>query len=191
VPEGPAIDEVVLSTLDPKLERQFAEFFRQHRERSRRIAWRLVGGDDAAADDVVQDAFLRAYRALERYQEREKFEAWFYRILVRQAANYRRWRGLRRLWNVSFDADPPDPASTTTADPLLAKRLGGALDTLTSNQRLAFVLVHLEGLTTREAADVMQKATGTVKSHLQRALLHLRSELHDVRSTESSGERDE
>jgi len=51
-----------------ELEQRFRLFVASHRERARRLAWRLVGGDDAAAEDVVQDAFVKAYRALDRFR---------------------------------------------------------------------------------------------------------------------------
>jgi len=175
--DGPAKRE------ESELERRFADFFGSHRARAQRIAWRLVGGDDAAAEDVVQDAFLKAYRALDSYEERQQFDAWFYRILVHEASNYRRRRGLRSLWNVSSDIDRPDPTPVPHGDPALVERLRVALESLSSGQRQAIVLVHLEGFTVANAAQVMGKATGTVKSHLQRALVALREQLKDLRGT--------
>jgi RNA polymerase sigma-70 factor (ECF subfamily) len=74
------------------LEQRFSLFVGTHRERARRLAWRLVGGDDGAAEDVTQDAFVKAYQGLSTFREEARLETWFYRILVRQAHNYRRWR---------------------------------------------------------------------------------------------------
>ena len=78
------------------LEQRFSAFVATHRDRARRVAWRLLGGDESAAEDVAQDVFVKAYRALGRFREDSKLETWFYRILVRQAHNHRRWRALRR-----------------------------------------------------------------------------------------------
>lgn len=181
--DRPAKGEAVLRPLESELEYRFADFFGRHHARAQRIAWRLVGGDYAAADDVVQNAFLKAYRALDSYEERQQFDAWFYRILVREASNYRRWRGLRSFWDVSSDTDRADPTPVEQGDPALRQRLRVALESISSRQQQAFVLVHLEGFTVAEAAQVMGRATGTVKSHLQRALVALREQLKDLRET--------
>jgi RNA polymerase sigma-70 factor (ECF subfamily) len=169
-------------------EQRFEALVRSHRERARRLAWRLVGGDDAAADDVVQDAFADAYRGLPRFRGDAKIETWFYRILVRRAQSYRRWRAVREAL-----AGPPaetaaDPAPVALGDPALRQRIGDALAQLTRAQRDAFVLVHLEGFHVREAAALLGKAEGTVKSHLHRALSALRRDLADLRDAASAGE---
>lgn len=96
-----AIARLELAAAESDLELRFATFVEAHRERARRLAWRLVGGDDAAADDVAQDAFVRAWLGLARFRGEASLGTWFYRILVRQAAQHRRWRRLRELWGAS------------------------------------------------------------------------------------------
>jgi len=162
------------------LEQRFTAFVATHRERARRLAWRLVGGDAAAAEDVTQEAFVKAYRALGRFREDSKLETWFYRILVRQAHNHRRYRAVRLRWSGSSGGDAPDPSPWPARDPGLGRRIARALDRLTRRQREAFILVHLEGFTVRESAALLGKPTGTVKSHLHRALRMLRAELADL-----------
>ena len=176
---------VAADTTATDLDARFAELMRTHRERARRIAWRLVGGDDAAADDVTQDAFLNAYRGLSRFREDAKLETWLFRIVVHQAHTYRRWRAVRSLWNADTDVDAAaDPTTTVAGDPLLRRRIAASLERLSRSQRDAFVLVYLEGFTTRAAAAILGKAEGTVKSHLQRALKTLRNELGDLALSE-------
>lgn len=169
-------------------ERRFAEFAARHRERAVRVAWRLVGGDRAAAEDVTQDALVRAYRALPRFREEASLDTWFYRILVRQAHNYRRWRGIRRLWSVAGSdeslSELPDPRPQPTGDLALRRRIAEALEGLTSRQREVFVLVHLEGYSVSEASALLRKPAGTLKSHLHRALVALRRELGDLHEAE-------
>lgn len=146
-----------------------------------RVAYRLVGGDQAAAEDVAQNAFLRAHRGLGRFRGDAQLDTWFYRILVREAQRHRRWRAVRRLWSGDRDArsEPVDPRPSP--DPGLRRRIGAALAALSGAQREVFVLVHLEGFSTTETAAIVEKAPGTVKSHLHRALEGLRRELADVR----------
>jgi RNA polymerase sigma-70 factor (ECF subfamily) len=162
------------------LERRFADFVASHRDRARRLAWRLIGGDEAAAEDVAQEAFVKAYRALGRFREESKLETWFYRILLRQAHNHRRWRAVRERWSGGSEEDLADPSAPAPSDPGLRRRIADALGRLTRRQREAFVLVHMEGFTVREAAAFLGKPTGTVKSHLHRALRGLRAELADL-----------
>jgi RNA polymerase sigma-70 factor (ECF subfamily) len=163
----------------PDLEQRFEAFVASHRERAMRLAWRLIGGDDAAAQDVTQDAFVSAWRALGRFREEASLPTWFYRILVRKAHSHRRWQAVRDRFRGEA-ADPPDPAAAPPGDPGLRHRITVALDGLSRRQREAFVLVHLEGFTVRETAAFLGSREGTIKSHLHRALRHLRRELADL-----------
>jgi RNA polymerase sigma-70 factor (ECF subfamily) len=172
-----------------ELEASFEAFVASHRERARRIAWRLVGGDAGAAEDVAQDAFLRAYRSLGRFRQEAALSTWFYRILVRQAANHRRWRLLRERMGGWGNPEAADPRAAPTGDPALRQRIASAMDELTGRQRQVFVLVHLEGFTVRETAGLIGRPEGTVKSHLHRALARLRHELADLSETPEGGSR--
>jgi RNA polymerase sigma-70 factor (ECF subfamily) len=161
-------------------ERAFASFVATHRDRAIAMAWRLVGGDAAAAEDVAQEAFVRAHRALADFREEARLSTWFYRILVNEAQRYRRWRWVRERFGGAMPADPPDPSPPAAGDPAVRARVARALARLPRGQREAFVLVHLEGLSLREAAEVTGRATGTLKSHLHRALRSLRAQLADL-----------
>lgn len=159
----------------------FPALARAHRRRALRLAWRLCGGDAAAAEDVVQEALVRAHSALHTLRDAGAFEPWLTRIVVRQAATWRRKRAvLERLSALGLVQPVPDPRPAPQGDPALRQRIATALDHLSRGQREAFVLVYMEGWTAREAADILGKAPGTVKSHLARALRSLRSELADL-----------
>ena len=173
-----------IDTLDAPmdLEARFESFVANHRDRAVRMAWRLVGGDDAAAEDVAQDALARAWRALPRFREESQLSTWFYRILVRQAANHRRWRDVRRRFASGEDVETL-PRRELSTDPALRERIRRAIDELPRGQREAFVLVHLEGHTAREAADLTGRREGTIKSHLNRARQALRRDLHTAHAS--------
>jgi RNA polymerase sigma-70 factor, ECF subfamily len=174
---------------------EFARFAEARRERALRVAFRLLGGDQATAEDVVQNAFFRAHRALGGFRGEASLDTWFYRILLREVQRQRRWQGLRRLFGADPETAPPPIDPRPVGDPALRRRIAGALERLSASQREAFVLVHLEELTITEAAEVMGKAVGTVKSHLHRALLSLRGTLSDLhpptQNGDASNEKDE
>ncbi len=166
--------------LDADREHLFRAFVNSHRERSVRLAWRLTSGDGASAEDVAQDAFCKAYKALAQFRDESSLATWFYRILVRQAQKYRRWRAVRERWSRLWKEDVPNPSYSKPPDPGLRRRIAQALDHLPRGQREAFVLVHLEGFTVDQAAELLKKSPGTVKSHLHRGRQALRTELADV-----------
>ncbi len=159
----------------------FERLVADHQDRALRLALRLLAGDRAGAEDVVQEAFVRAYRALERFRGEAQLTTWFNQIVVREAYRYLRspWR---RWFAGDAAADEPDslPAPASMTDPWLRERVEQALGKLSAHQRTVFVLVHLEGYSVTEAAGLMDRSPGTLKSHLHRALKRLRSDLADL-----------
>jgi RNA polymerase sigma-70 factor (ECF subfamily) len=118
---------------------EFVAFCEKRRERALRLAFRLLGGDQATAEDVVQNAFLRAHRALERFRGDASLDTWFYRILVNEVQRQRRWSALRRLFGADPESAPPPVDPRPTRDPGLRRRIGAALERLSAGQREAFV----------------------------------------------------
>ncbi len=158
---------------------QFGAFVAQHSARARSVAWRLCDGNATLADEVAQEAFVAAWEALPGFREEAQLGTWFYRILVRTASRKRRWNGVRDRFRSWFrpEAQAPPP----TGDPALRRRIAAAMGRLSDAQRQTFVLVHLEGFTIAETAVITERAAGTIKSHLHRALTTLRAELADVK----------
>jgi RNA polymerase sigma-70 factor (ECF subfamily) len=177
-----AVDEA-----DVARARAFDAFVAAHRDRAVGLAWRLLGGDGAAAEDVAQEAFLRAHRGLDRFRGDAKLSTWFYRILVNEVQRHLRWRWVRQRVASDLPDDAVDPQPSATGDPVLRARIAQALAKLSRNQREAFVLVHLEGFTVSEAASITGRAVGTIKSHLHRATTALRSALGDLDPRPSGG----
>jgi RNA polymerase sigma-70 factor, ECF subfamily len=168
------------------LEQRFDAFVNEYRDRALRIAWRLLGADEAAAEDVAQEAFVRAYRGLGGFRGDAELATWFHRILINEVRRHQRWRMLRRARQVDDETDAvPDPSSSARPDPGLRRRIRAAIAALPRGQREAFVLVHLEGLTLGEAASATGRAVGTMKSHLHRALASLRGRLADLAPEET------
>jgi RNA polymerase sigma-70 factor (ECF subfamily) len=169
--------EVALAqTLDDR----FASFVATHRDQAVRTAWRLTGADQSTAEEVAQDAFLKAHRSLHRFRDEASLSTWFYRILVRQASNHRRWRGVRDRFAIRFKSRNESPSTTTQSEPAIRASIQEAMNQLSTRQRSIFVLVYLEGHTLQESAQMVGCAAGTAKSHLHRALKHLRENLSEI-----------
>ena len=164
-------------------ERVFAELVAGHRDRAVSIAWRLIGGDRGAAEDIAQEAFIKAYRSLDQFRGEGDMAAWFYRIVVRLAHNERRWRAVRERF-ARVAGRSAEPTFDGSRDHGLVRRIADAMERLSRGQREAFVLVYLEEMTITEAAETLERAPGTIKSHLHRALATMRAELGDLREGE-------
>lgn len=141
------------------------ELFRRHWPRLYRTAY-LVCHDQAAAEDIAQEAFLSAVRALDRFDRRRPLEPWLARIVTNRAIDWTRARAVRR--EVLTDADVERSADDVSAAP--GDDVVAALRALPPEQRAVIVLRHLLGYTPREAAIALDLPVGTVNSRLRRGL---------------------
>jgi RNA polymerase sigma-70 factor (ECF subfamily) len=156
------------------------ELFRRHWPRAHRAAW-LVVHDAAAAEDVAQEAFLAAVRALERFDRRRPFGPWLHRIVVNRAIDYARARDVRREVPADAVAEAAAPAGACHGAP--SGELLAALALLAPEQRAVIVLRHLLGYTPGEIAAILGLPRGTVNSRLRRGLDALAGPLREeVRS---------
>jgi RNA polymerase sigma-70 factor, ECF subfamily len=149
--------------------RALERLFRAHWDMAQRAAY-LVVHDAAAAEDIAQEAFLAAVRALDRFDRRRPFAPWLHRIVVNRAIDHARARALRH--EVAL-AEPPDA-------PAPAGELAGIVDALAAlppDQRAVIVLRHLLGYTPGEIARLLALPRGTVNSRLRRGLDALRERL--------------
>ena len=158
----------------------FRRFIETEQRHAVTLAWRLLGRDMAQAEDVAQRAFLKAWGGLHKFRDDAQIRTWFHRILINEVRSYQRWRLIRRrLWAPASAADRIGKEAAE-GDFALRERINSAVAMLTPAQREVFVLVRLQGLTIHEAATIIGRAQGTIKSHLHRALEHLRTELADL-----------
>ncbi len=130
------------------------------------------------AEDVAQEAFLRAYRNFHRLRDRERFRAWLARITFRLAID--RWRSAgRRERRELAAADPgPEPsAEDITASREIQRYIGRAMDKLPEKFRVTLVLATIEGYNLREVAAMLGLPEGTVKSRLHLARKQLAERL--------------
>ncbi len=137
--------------------------YRAHWPRAYRAAY-LVVHDAAGAEDIAQEAFLAALRALDRFDRRRPFGPWLHRIVVNRAIDWARARTLRREVEVD-DAVAADPAPVAELEELVR-----ALGSLPPEQRAVIVLRYLLEYTPGEIALMLDLPRGTVNSRLRRGL---------------------
>jgi len=145
--------------------------FRIHWPRAHRAAY-LVVHDGAAAEDIAQEAFLAALRALDRFDRRRPFGPWLYRIVVNRAIDHARSRGFRR--EVRADGHEPVAAAEDSVH-LYSDDLVAALHTLSPERRAVVVLRYVLDFTPGEIAKALDIPRGTVNSRLRRGLDALRA----------------
>jgi RNA polymerase sigma-70 factor (ECF subfamily) len=156
-------------------ERALEELFRVHWPRAHRAAL-LVVGDAAAAEDIAQESFLAAVRALDRFDRRRPFGPWLHRIVVNRAIDWARARALRR--ELAGD-DPPEHAAPERPESPHARALVAALAELGPEQRAVVVLRYLLEYTPGEVAELLGLPRGTVNSRLRRGLDRLEQALRE------------
>lgn len=177
-------------------EAAFAELYRRHAPRSHRLAFRVLGDADLAAD-AVQEAFLTVYRQASRFEERAQFTSWLFRVVLTRSIDLRR-KTLRRVAERgSPGADsPPDPSEAPApgAGPPEAARAAeraeavrAAIAQLSPKLAEVVLLRYPEGLSYEEIGDLLGLPPGTVRSRLNRAHAALREILGPALADEEEG----
>lgn len=160
----------------------FAELVAGQRTAALRVAT-VVLGTATGADDVVQEADLRAWRARATVDPGRGFRSWYLRVVANAARNgsrTHRRRAALELRDASRSVDvPTDPAERAVTD--MERRIViAAINRLGRTDRLVIALRHFEQLGEAEMAAVLGCSTGTVKSRLSRAMTRLRHQLDDT-----------
>ena len=165
----------------------FSEVVERYKDRLFNVLVRILG-DHHTAEDVLQEVFVKAFRALERFQRESQLYTWLYRIAVNAALSQRR-KGRGRAPVLSLDQ--PREAGAPLQDPSVpgrgvpeeveaneaAERVRHEIQNLEDDHRVILVLKDLEGMAYDEIAGVLGCPKGTVKSRLHRARMALRDRL--------------
>ena len=157
----------------------FAPLVDRHHDRLARYAARMIG-DREDAEEAVQDAFLRAFRALDRYREEERFGGWLFRILVNQCRSILIRRQRRAELLAAAPWEPPTAIVAPDDDGALREELERALAELPAESREAVLLRYAEELTYEEMAAITGSGVSALKMRVQRACARLRSLLLEV-----------
>jgi len=178
--DGATDREVVRAVLAGDVDR-YAVLVRRYRDRYARYAARLLGSADAA-EDAVQDAFLRAFDQLAQCRDPDNFAGWFFLILRNRCFAERRRAGREAPLAEAADAAANGPVarpdqSVETAD--IRRALQRALQQLTPEQREVFVLKHVEEHSYQEIAARTGASVPSLKMRMHRAYDRLRGLLRE------------
>jgi RNA polymerase sigma-70 factor, ECF subfamily len=173
-------DELEHTTAQAETRREFEERLAECGPLAYRVA-RGVLRNAADAEDVAQEALLRAYRQFDRLRDRTRFRAWLVRIAFRLALDRLR-SGKRRelrdtLWSQPEQRPPAPNAEELAASSEFQSHLENALAELPGKLRLVLLLTAMEGHTIDEIASLLGISTGTVKSRIFYARRHLAEKL--------------
>jgi RNA polymerase sigma-70 factor, ECF subfamily len=182
----------------------FRRLVERHSRGVFQLAFRLTGSEPDA-EDVVQDAFLKAFRELRRFEARSSFGTWLHRIVANCAYDLLRQRPRHKAESLDVDGGEaeggtpagagrePEAAETTRPDRLafgaeIQSRVRTAMGLLTPTERAAFVLRHFEGRSLEEIGDTLGLRKGATKHSIFRAVQKMRRALAPL--TDSSGRTD-
>lgn len=175
LPPGAPSDHDLIRGAQRGEERAFAELVRRHEERAMRVALGLVANREDARD-LAQDAFLRIFRNLERFDFEHEFTTWLYRIVTNLAIDLLR----KRRPAMSTSAEEEEEADLDLADPEgvapsaaleqmeTAERVRACIDRLAPHFRSVMILRELEGLACTEIAKIVGTTHVTVRWRLHR-----------------------
>lgn len=173
-------DAVVVNRVREGESEAFGLLFERYHDRCAQLAMRLLGDPDDAAD-AVQDAFIRAFLSLDRYQERDRFSSWLLCIVANRcrtaSAAARRRAGVAAEWMDAYAGAAAGPDLVAENDHALAQRLNEALGTLPDHTRTVLLRKYREGLSYEEISADTGIAVSALKMRVARASASLRRTL--------------
>ena len=159
----------------------FGTLMQRHLSRTVRLAARMLGGGEAQAEDVAQEAFVRVWRHAANWQDSAthgaRFTTWLYRIVLNIVIDEKRKRVNVGIYEVAEPVDASLNAEGLMAQREASKRVRDAMGQLPDRQRAALVLCFFEGFSNREAADQLGVGVKALESLLVRARKSLRDML--------------
>ncbi|HVK54379.1 MAG TPA: RNA polymerase sigma factor RpoE [Burkholderiales bacterium] len=174
------IDQQLVERAQRGDKKAFEMLVAKYQRKLGRLLSRLVR-DPAEIEDVTQEAFIKAYRALPAFRGESAFYTWLYRIGINTAKNYLVAMGRRAPTSTEFDSEEAEgfedgqqlrDINTPESELLtkqIAKTVNETMDTLPDELRTAIVLREIEGLSYEEIAEIMNCPLGTVRSRIFRA----------------------
>lgn len=161
----------------------FEKLYRSHCDRIYALCWRMCGGDRALAEDMVQEAFVRAWNKLHLFKGDSKFGTWLHRLTVNVVLSDRRIR-VKRVQREQAFGDDLERVLVGERNVIagLRKDLEAAIAGLPERARTVLVLYDIEGYQHNEIAEMTGMAVGSSKAQLHRARKLVREVLKDSES---------
>ena len=144
---------------------------------------RRISGNQADAEEIVQEALLRVWVNAPRWQPTAAFRTWFYRVVFNLCLNRKRRKPFAALDDAGDPADPAPNAADQLERRQEDRRVADAVAALPERQRAAIVLTYHDGLTNAETAAVLDTSIGGVETLLVRAKRALRASLRPPNAT--------
>ena len=154
----------------------FEQIYREQVGRIHALCWRLTGDADLA-EELTQEAFVRAWRKLHLFSGRSALSTWLHRLTVNVVMADHRVHGVRRQRQVSLDEVHSERLIARPEATEIGRDFERAIATLPPRARSVFVLHDVEGYGHAEIAEIADMAVGTSKAHLHRARGLLRKAL--------------
>lgn len=173
-------DQLLVERVQAGDKRAFDLLAQKYQRRLMRLLSRIVR-DPAEAEDVVQETFIKAYRALRHFRGDSAFYTWLYRIGINTAKNFLVTQGRRTPTSTETDAERAEAfddgdhlrdintPESVLASKQIAQTVNAAMDALPVDLRTAIALREIEGLSYEEISDIMACPIGTVRSRIFRA----------------------
>ena len=173
-------DQVLVDRVRAGDKQAFNMLVAKYQRRLMRLLSRIVH-DPAEAEDVVQETFIKAYRALRHFRGDSAFYTWLYRIGINTAKNFLATQGRRTPTSTEADAEHAEvfadgehlrdinTPESMLASKQIAQTVNAAMDALPMDLRTAIALREIEGLSYEEISDIMACPIGTVRSRIFRA----------------------
>jgi RNA polymerase sigma-70 factor (ECF subfamily) len=171
-------DEAAIAAVQGGDTEAFRRLVERHSPAVFRLAFRMTGNEQDA-EDVVQEAFLRAYRQIHRYESRASFATWIYRIAANYSLDLIRARKPTDSDELALGAlreSSPGP-DRLFVSAKVQETVDQALETLTQQERTAFVLRHFEGQSIEEISGALGIGSNAAKHSIFRAVQKLRKAL--------------
>jgi len=161
----------------------FEKLYRSHCDRIFGLCWRMCGGDRGLAEDMVQEAFVRAWNKLHLFKGESKFGTWLHRLTVNVVLSDRRIR-VKRLTREQEFGENIERVQVGDRDVFagLRKDLEAAIAGLPERARTVLILYDIEGYQHNEIAEMTGMAVGSSKAQLHRARKMVREVLKDSES---------
>jgi len=176
--EGPSDGDIVRAVLAGNIE-QYGTLVERYRDKYARFAARMLGSFDAA-EDAVQDAFIRAYDQLARCRDPDNFLGWFFLILRNRCLAERRRSQLKAEAGEMLEQPGTERADRAVEADEERRALTAALTALTDEQREVFVMKHVEGWSYEEIAKRTGVPVPSLKMRMYRSYQRLRVLLRPV-----------